>query len=327
MALSFRALLVCAAVAVVASSAPVRAQTYPEKPITLLIPFAPGGGTDVVARALQPLLDRKFGQPIVIENVSGAAGNIAAARAARATPDGYTLIMHNVAFALNNTFYPKLPFDSSKDFLPILFVNQTPLVMIGRKSIPANTLAELVTWMKTNVPKIANPGVGSTGHITAVLFASAAGVKADLIPYRGGGPAQADVTAGHVDLTAATIAPAIEPIKNGLVKGFGVTSKERVKVLPEVPSVVQELGPKAEVIFWNVLLAPAGTPRPIVDKIAAVFSEVLDDPALLTSWGNQGIEAYPREQRNPEAARKMVQQEFARWAEVIRENNIEAPPH
>ncbi|HEY0438956.1 MAG TPA: tripartite tricarboxylate transporter substrate-binding protein [Xanthobacteraceae bacterium] len=301
------------------------AQSYPDRPVTIIIPFAPGGGTDAVARGLGPVLAAKLGQSIVIENVSGGAGNIGAGRVARAAPDGYTLIMHNMALALNMALFRRLPFDAEKDFVPIGFINSTPLVHIGRNAIPAKTLPELVAWMKTNRAKFASPGVGSTGHIAAVLLAKAAGVEFDYVPYRGGGPALQDVIGGHVDLTDVTLQNAIEPIRNGLVKGFAITSDAPVKSLPQVPSIVQELGPGAGILFWNLLLAPAGTPDAIVQKISNALEAAYADKQLIESWEQAGLALYPNDQRTPAGARKMLRQEIERWEKVVRENNIDAP--
>lgn len=300
------------------------AQSYPDRPVTIIIPFAPGGGTDVVARGLGPVLAAKLGQSVVIENVSGGAGNIAAARVARATPDGYTLIMHNMALALNMALFRRLSFDAEKDFVPIGFINSTPLVHVGRNGIPAKTLPELVAWMKTTRARFASPGVGSTGHIAAVLLARGAGVEFDFVPYRGGGPALQDVIGGHVDLTDVTLQNAIEPIRNGLVKGFAITSDAPAKALPQVPSVVRELGAGAGILFWNLLLAPAGTPDAIVEKISKALEAAYGDKQLLESWEQAGLDLYPPEQRTPAAARTLLRQEIERWGKVVRENNIEA---
>lgn len=293
--------------------------------MTIIIPFAPGGGTDIVARAMGPALGAKLGQTIVIENVSGAAGNIAAARVARATPDGYTLIMHNLALALNASLYARLPYETEKDFVPIAMINHTANAYVARTTLPVNTIDELVSWMKSNTARLAHPGVGSTGHIGVTLLARAVGVNADFIPYRGGGPMLQDIIAGHVDLGTVTVGNAVEPVNNGLVKALGVTGPTRARLLPQVPSMVQELSPITEVLFWNILMAPAGTPKPTIDKIHAAFEEVLKDQNLVDGWARMGIDLYPPEQRTPEAARTILRQEIERWGRVIRENKIEAP--
>jgi tripartite-type tricarboxylate transporter receptor subunit TctC len=279
----------------------------------------------VVARAMAPALGLKLGQTVVIENVSGAAGNIAAARVARATPDGYTLIMHNLALALNAGLYARLPYDTEKDFAPIAMINNTANVFVARKTLPVNTVPELVAWMKANTARLAHPGVGSTGHINVALLARAVDVKADFIPYRGGGPLLQDIVAGHVDIGTVTVGNAVEPTRGGLVKSLGSTGPTRAKLMPEVPSLVQELSPILEVVFWNVLMAPANTPKAVIDKIHAAFEETLKDKQLVEGWERIGIDLYPPEQRTPEATRTILRQEIARWGRVIRENKIEAP--
>jgi tripartite-type tricarboxylate transporter receptor subunit TctC len=299
------------------------AQTYPTRPVTIILPFAPGGGTDVVARAMAPALGTKLGQTIVLENVSGAAGNIATTRVARAAPDGYTLIMHNLAFALNPGLYPKLPYDTEKDFVPIAMINFTPNVLVARKDLPVNSISELVGWMKKNTARLAHPGVGSSGHIQVALLAKAIGVEADFIPYRGGGPMLQDVIAGHVDMGTVTLGNAVEPVNGGQVKGLGLTAAVTSKLLPQVPALAKELGPTLDIMFWNILMAPAGTPQPIIDKIYAAFEETVKDPVLVGSWAKMGIDLYPPEQRTPAAARELVHKEVERWGRIIRENKIE----
>jgi tripartite-type tricarboxylate transporter receptor subunit TctC len=311
------------AAALVAAHA-VHAQNYPDRPVTIIIPFAPGGGTDVVARAMAPALGAKLGQTIVIENVSGAAGNIAATRVARATPDGYTLIMHNLALALNAALSPRLQFDPEKDFAPIAMINYNANAFVARKTLPANNIPELVAWMKSNRARLAHPGVGSTGHIQVALLAKAVGVEADFIPYRGGGPMLQDIIAGHVDIGTVTVGNAIEPGKNGLVKVLGTSGPTPEKLLPGVPSMVPNLSPIMEVLFWNVLLAPAGTPKPVIDKINAAFEETIKDKPLVEGWAKIGIDLYPPAERTPNGTRAYLQKEFARWNKIIRENKIEA---
>jgi tripartite-type tricarboxylate transporter receptor subunit TctC len=319
-----RILQVCAITASLLAADAGVAQNYPDRPVTMIIPFAPGGGTDVVARAMAPALGTKLGQTIVIENVSGAAGNIAAARVARAAPDGYTLIMHNLAFALNPGLYTRLPYDTEKDFMPIAMINQTANVYVARTTLPVNNVRELVAWMKTNTARLAHPGVGSTGHIQVALLAKVIGANADYIPYRGGGPMLQDIIAGHVDMGTVTLGNAIEPVNNGLVKGLGLTASAPSKLLPQVPSMVQELGPTLDIVFWNMLLAPAGTPKPVVDKIYAAFEETVKDQNLVNGWAKMGIDLYPPEQRTPDAARSLLRQEVERWGRIIKENKIEA---
>ena len=300
------------------------AQNYPTRPINIIIPFAPGGGTDVVARAMSNAFAAKLGQPVVIENVSGAAGSIASSRVARAKPDGYTLIMQNLAFALNPGLYSNLPYDTEKDFVPIAMINATPLVYVARKDLPPNTVPELVDWMKKNNAKLAHPGVGSSGHSAVAMLAQTIGVTASSIPYRGGGPMLVDIIGGHVDIGTVTLGNAVEPMRSGQVKALGISSPQTSKLLPKVPSLVKELGPNLDISFWNALLAPAGTPKPVVDKIHAAFEATLKDGDLVERWAQQGVDLFPPDQRTPEGTAKFLRDETAVWKKRIEAAGIEA---
>ncbi|MBN8920965.1 MAG: tripartite tricarboxylate transporter substrate binding protein [Rhizobiales bacterium] len=286
----FNSIAAAAAAILLGPVAPAPAQTYPTRPITIIVPFAPGGGTDYAARVLGPIMSQKIGVAVVVENVSGAAGNIAAQRVSRAEADGYTLLMHNIAFALNAGFNPKTAF-FPKDFTPITMINSTPGVLVGRKDLPANSVKELVEYAKKNRLKLGHPGVGSNGHMSVSLMGQAlGGLPADLIPYRGGGPALQDVISGQIDITSVVIANGVEPIASGQVKGVGVLSKKRHHLLPNVPSFFEDLNPISESLFWNVLLAPPKTPRAIVDKINAAYEETIKDPRLLEIWTKSGTD-------------------------------------
>jgi tripartite-type tricarboxylate transporter receptor subunit TctC len=303
-------------------ASPVSAQTYPARPVTIIVPFAAGGPTDTTARQIGVGLGAKLGQTIVVENVSGGASTIGTARAAQAAPDGYTLLLHNLAISANVSLYPKATFNVERDLVPIVFVNNNPLVLVGRKTLPANNLAELTAWMKNNQVRFAYPGTGTTGHLATALFAQALGVKVDFIPYRGAAPAMQDITAGHVDLFFATTQQTAPSINAGTIKAYGVTAKERMPQLPQVLSFVQELGPKLEILFWHALFAPAKTPKPVQEKLNAVMQEVLTDPQLIATWAKTGVGVYPKDQLTQEAAVALLKSEIKRWGEVIRENNI-----
>jgi len=317
----FSALLAASAV-----TAPrvVLAQDYPQRPINLVIPFAPGGGTDVVARTMSNVLGAKLGQPVVVENVSGAAGSIAATRVARAKPDGHTLILHNVAFALNPSLYTNLPYDTEKDFAPIAMVNTTPLVYVGCKDLPANSVADLIAWLKKGNARLAHPGVGSTGNIAVAMLAQTLGVQAASIPYRGGGPMLQDILGGHVDIGAVTVGHAADPIRHGQIKGLGITAAQPVRLLPDVPGLAKEIGPELDVAFWNVLLAPAATPKAVIEKINAAFEAMLQDKELIDRWDKMGIDLYPAEQRTPEGTAAFLRNEAATWKKRMDAAGIEA---
>jgi tripartite-type tricarboxylate transporter receptor subunit TctC len=313
------------AATIVIAVRPAAAQDFPNRAVTVIVPFAPGGATDITARSIAPGLAAKLGQNVVVENVSGGGTVIASGRVARAAPDGNTLLLHNIAISAMPSLYPKLQFDLQKDFVPIGLINNNALIIAGRKTLPPNNLRELIAWMKTNRAKVAHVGPGTSGHLVTVLFAQVLGVDIDYIPYRGAGPALQDLIAGHVDLFFTTPNVLIGPITGGALKGYGITSKERLALLPGVPSLVQELGPKLEIQFWHGLFAPAGTPGPVIGKLNAALRHALDDPKTVQVWAQTGVSAYPDEQRTPAAADAFFRSEIKRWGDVIRENKIEPP--
>jgi tripartite-type tricarboxylate transporter receptor subunit TctC len=316
-----------AAVFAIASLACAHGQSYPTRPVTIIVPYPAGGPTDQVARQVAPTLSKKLGQQFIIESISGGGTNIAGQRVARSAPDGTTLYIHNLQISANVSLYKTLPFDTEKDFQPITMVNSNPLVLVGRKDLPAKTLPELVAWMKQANPpaKMGHPGVGSTGHLATFLLAQALGVKVDHIPYRGAAPMLQDLLGGHIDLFFATPQQVVSQFASGAVKVFGITSKETSPLFPGVPSFVATYGPKLDISFWHILLAPAHTPRPVVDAINAAMQEALSDPEILKIWAVSGMAPFPKEQRTPEGAAAYLKQEIAHWGEVVRDNHIEAP--
>ncbi len=314
-----------AALTLVAGLTTATAQTYPLRPVTIVVPYPAGGATDLVARQLAPKFSAKFGQNFIVENVSGGGTNIAGQRVARATPDGHTLFIHNLQISANVSLYNTLPFDTEKDFQPIGMINNNPLVLTGRKSLPANNLPELAAWMKTTTARMAHPGIGSTGHLATFLLAQALGVEVTHVPYRGAAPALQDILGGHVDLFFATPQQVVGNITVGEIKGFGITAGQPSTLLPQIPSFVQAYGPKLEVLFWHIMLTPAGTPQPIIAALNAALQEVVQDPAILSTWAKTGVSAYPQEQQTPAGATAYLKKEIAHWGQVVRDNKIEAP--
>jgi len=304
------------------------AQDYPSRPVTIIVPYPAGGPTDQVARQVAPKLSAKLGQQFIIESISGGGTNIAGQRVARSAPDGYTLYIHNLQISANVSLYKTLPFDTEKDFQPITMINSNPLVLVGRKDLPAKTLPELVTWMKsTDHPpaKMGHPGVGSTGHLATFLLAQALGVKVDHIPYRGAAPMLQDLLGGHIDLFFATPQQVVGQVASGAIKAFGITSPQTSPQFPGVASFVQSYGPKMDISFWHILLAPAHTPRPVVDKLNSAMQDALNDPETLKVWALSGMAPYPAAQRTPEGAAAYLKKEIAHWGEVVHDNHIEAP--
>jgi tripartite-type tricarboxylate transporter receptor subunit TctC len=314
---------VAAMLGVLAGVVPGLAQPYPSRNVTLIVPYPAGGPTDALARQLAPALAAKLGQNFIVENASGGGTIPATQRVARAAPDGHTLLLHNLQISANVSLYPSLPFDTEKDLAPIMFVNNNPLVLVGRKTLEADTLKQLIDLGKTRTLKMAHPGVGATGHLATSLFAQEAKIKVDHIPYRGAAPALQDITGGHVDLFYATPQSVVQQVAAGQMKAYGITAKQPSPQFPNVPSFVAELGPKLEILYWHALFAPAGTPDAVVEKINATVQEIIADPAVLKSWTDTGVAPYAKEQRSVAAARSLLKSEIARWGQVVKDNNIQ----
>lgn len=306
-------------------AAPLSAQEYPDRTVTIIVPYPAGGPTDQVARVLAQALSEKLKQNFIVENISGGSTTIATGRVAHAAADGYTLLLHNLQISANVALYKNVNYDTEKDLVPIIFINNNPLVLVGRKTLEPNTLTELLDLMKKQTLKAATPGVGATGHLATSLLAQEAKVKVDLIPYRGAAPALQDVTGGHVDLFFATPQSVVQQIKAGQMKAYGITAKEKSPELPTADSFVKAFGPKLEILYWHALFAPAGTPDDVINKLNATLQEIISDPAIVKSWADTGVTPYPNDQRSVAAARALLKSEIARWGQVVRDNNIQGP--
>ena len=302
------------------------AQTYPDRPITLLVPFPPGGATDTIARILQDSMQKTLGQTIVIENVGGAGGMICAARGARAAPDGYTFMIHQVALAAGVSLYPDLKFDVIKDFAPIGLINTAASALAAPANLPPKDFKELLAWMKTpgHTVRIGHPGVGSYGHLAGVLVAQELGVKVTQVPYRGAGPALVDLLSGQVDLELQSTIVSGPLVKSGKLKAYAIIGRKRFAGMPDVPTM-GELGyKKLNIDFWHMLLAPAGTPRPIIDKLNAALRTALADAKVKKSFADGGMDEFGPGEETPEAAAVLLKKEIMLWGDVIRANKIAA---
>jgi tripartite-type tricarboxylate transporter receptor subunit TctC len=310
--------------AVAASGA--AAQTYPNRPVTLVVAFAPGGADDATARILQDPLQKALGQPIVVENVSGAGGMIAAAKVAHADPDGYTILLHQDALAAGMTLYPERTFDAEKDFTPIGLVNTTTNTLAGRPSLPPNNFNELLRWMKEpgQTIRIGHPGVGSFGHLAEVLIFQELGIKVTQVPYRGAGPALVDLLGGQVDLGPISAVVATPLVNSGKLKAYALIGRKDFAGLPQLKTM-GELGyAKADIDFWHMLLAPAATPRPVIEKLNHALRVALTDAKLRQTFSDGGMDLYPQDEESPQAARALLQREVKLWGDVIRANHIAA---
>jgi tripartite-type tricarboxylate transporter receptor subunit TctC len=300
------------------------AQTYPERPITMLVAFPPGGADDAIARIIQDPLQKALGQPIVVENVGGAGGTIAAARASRAEPDGYTILLHQDALAAAMTLYPNRTFDAEKDFVTIGLINTAATTLAGRPDLPPNNFKELLPWTKGQSIKVGHPGVGSFGHLADVLIMQELGLKVTQVPYRGAGPALVDLLGGQVDLSIISAVVAGPLVRTNKMKAYAVVGRKRFAGLPDLPTFAELGYQKLNIDFWHMLLAPAGTPRPIVDKLNSALRAALNDTKVQMTFAEGGMDLYPANEQTPEAAAALLKSEIKLWGDVISANHIAA---
>jgi tripartite-type tricarboxylate transporter receptor subunit TctC len=303
------------------------AQSYPTRPVTVIVPFAAGGPTDVIARIVGDYMSKALGQQIVIENVVGAGGTTGITRGAQSKPDGYTLMMghmgtHGAAPAL----YPQLKYDPTKDFEPIGLASGTPILIVGKKGFPAKDLKEFAAYLKANQSKLneAHAGVGSVSFTTCTMLNAQLGVKPTRVAYRGTGPALNDLVGGQVDYMCDQIVNLVEQIKAGAIKAFAIATPERSPALPDVPTTKEGGIPEFQVSAWNALFAPKGTPKEIVAKLNDVLVKALDDPATRKRLLDLGGVIPDKAERSPQALADFVKREIDRWTPVLKAAGVVA---
>ena len=297
------------------------AQEYPSRPIRFIVPYPPGGGTDVVARILQEALVAELGQPVIIDNRGGAAGNLGTDIAAKAPPDGYTVLFTLSSHTINPKLYDKLPFDVERDFVPISVVALIPQILVAHPLVPANTVRELIALAKANPGKLnyASVGTGSPGHIAGELFKLKTGVDIVHVPYKGGGPAVVDTIGGQVQLLFVSMPAAWQYVKAGKLKAIAVTSAKRSIAAPDVPTVAESGIPDYVVDSWYGALVPAKTSPSVVTRLNAAFAKVLDNPRIKERLLAQGAEAAPS---TPADFDRRIKEELVKWEMVIRAARI-----
>jgi tripartite-type tricarboxylate transporter receptor subunit TctC len=300
-------------------SAAASAQTYPNRAITLLVPFAAGGATDTVARVTAQSMSKLLGQTIVIENALGAGGTIATARAARAEPDGYTLLIHHIGISTAATLYRKLPYDTKTAFAPIGLVTNAPMTIIGRPDLPASTLAELITYIKANGDKMTfgNAGLGAASHLCGMLFMKAVDKQVLAVPYKGNAPVMNDLIAKQIDLTCDQTTNTTGPISSKLVKSYAITTKSRLSSMPDLPTADEAGLQGFEVGAWHGIYAPKGTPDEIVRKLSKTLQEALRDADLVKRFNEINTEPVSQDEATPEALKAKLISEVDRWAPII----------
>jgi tripartite-type tricarboxylate transporter receptor subunit TctC len=303
------------------------ADNWPTRPITLIVPFAAGGGVDLSARIQAQRMGELLGQPIVVENVGAAAGMAGSARVAKADPDGYTMLIGNSGTqAYSQSLYKAPLYNSLTDFTPVGLATESPRILIARKDLPAANLQEFIAYVKANqsTMQFGSAGVGSGTHLPCVLLNTAMGVNVTHVPYRGEAPAQQDLIGGRIDYMCSTIQTGAALAKEGTVKGIAVMSAHRVKIISDLPTTTEQGLPSVEASVWNAFFLPPNTPRPIIDKLNKAMSDALDDPAIRGRLEDLGLEIAPPERRTPEYLRKFLADEVARWGKVVHAAGISA---
>jgi tripartite-type tricarboxylate transporter receptor subunit TctC len=316
---AWRLSVIIIAIALVAGAMPARAQDYPSRPITVIVPFPAGGASDVVARIVTNQMSKILGQSIVIENVGGAGGTIGSARAAAAAPDGYTLLAaamgsHVAAPVLT----PNVRYDPVADFVPIGITAHSPAVILARKDFPAKDLKEFIAVLRQQglAVKQAHGGIGSSSHMACLLFTAEVGAKPTLVAYRGSGPALNDLMGGHVDFMCEQSVSVADQVLAGSVKAYAVSAGERLAMLPNVPTA-KEAGVNYEMSVWAGLFAPKGVPPEVVAKLADALDKALDEPSVRETLARLGGAVPAKAERNPAAFDRLVRSEIARWAPIL----------
>jgi tripartite-type tricarboxylate transporter receptor subunit TctC len=309
------------AAALVLACPAAHAQTYPAKAITLVIPFAAGGSNDIVGRAIGKKLTEAWGQPVVVENRSGAGGLIGSADVAAAAPDGYTLLLISSTFTINPAIRKRMPFDTTKDFTPVALIAHSPLLFVASKDLPVKSAKDLLALARSKPGQItyASAGPGSINQIAAELIALSAGIKLMHVPYRGGAPALNDLIGGHVDVYVSSLPQVLQLAQNGQARALAVTSVKRTALLPDVPTLDEAGISGFDLSSWWGIVAPAGMPADVVNALNSEIGKMLNSPELSTFLSNEGAEA---EAMTPRQFGDLMRLETERWTKVAHEANI-----
>jgi tripartite-type tricarboxylate transporter receptor subunit TctC len=310
--------------ALLGSAGQAAAQSYPVRPVMMIVPLGPGGSTDTVARVVADGMRRTLGQPIIVENVTGAGGSIGVGRVARASPDGYTIGIGQWGTNMaNGAIYP-LQYDLIQDFEPVSLIATQPFMIVARKTMPADNLPELIAWLKANADKATegNSGVGSPSHVAGILFQNTIGARWTMVPYRSAGLSAQDLVAGHIDILLDTPAVSGSMVTSGSIKAYAVTAKTRLATLPDLPTTDEAGLPGFYFSFWHALWAPRGTPRAIVAKLNEAVVNALADPAVRKRLIDLSQDIFPPEQQTPEALLAYHKAEIEKWWPVIRAAGI-----
>ncbi|WP_439572880.1 tripartite tricarboxylate transporter substrate-binding protein [Phreatobacter sp.] len=316
-----------AATALAAGIAPATAQTFPARPVVMIIPFAAGGPTDVVGRIVAEAMSKNLGQTVVIENVAGAGGTTGSTRLTGAQPDGHTIMIgHTGTNAASVALYPNLRYNPLTDFAPIGLVNTNAILLVAKKDLPASNLSEFAAWLKANERSAnnAHAGIGSVSHTTCLLLHAIIGVKPQSVPYRGTGPAMNDLVGGQVDYMCDQVVNVAPQVRAGTIKAFAVAQANRNGALPDVPTTTEAGLPNYQVVVWNAMLAPKGTPAPIVARLNEALRAALADANVRTRLADLGADLPAENLATPDGLRAFMEAEIAKWTPVIRAAGVTA---
>jgi tripartite-type tricarboxylate transporter receptor subunit TctC len=320
----FKKLLLAAAALACALSA--MAQDYPSRNVTMIVPYAAGGPTDTVARVLAQAMSKSLGHTVVVENRPSAGGILGPQVVKNAKPDGYTILIHHIGMATIPTLYRNPGFNPLTDFEYVGLVNEVPMTIIAKPTLPPNNLKEFLAYIKANKEKItyANAGIGAASHLCGMLFMNAIQTDVLTVPYKGTGPAMNDLLGGQVDFMCDQTTGTTGQIKGGKVKVYGLTSKQRLPSLPDVPTLDEQGLKGAEVGIWHGLYAPKGTPKPVVDKLVSCLQASLKDPAVQAKFAELGAVSFAADKQNPQALQQHLKSEIDKWAPIIKKAGVYA---
>ena len=295
------------------------AQSFPSRPITVVVPFSAGGPTDTVTRLVSEVMSKDLGQQVVVENVGGAGGTLGAARVAKAAPDGYTLLLHHIGMSTSATLYRKLPYDTLNGFEYIGLVTDVPMTIVGSPNFEPKDLKGLIEHVKANKDKVtyANAGIGAASHLCGMLFQSAIGAQVTTVPYKGTGPAMTDLLGGQVDFMCDQTTNTTNQIKAGKIKAYATTTAKRLAALPDVPTAEEAGLAGFQVGIWHGLYAPKGTPKEVVDRLVTALNKALSDENVKARFGELGTEPSSEADATPAALKAKLESEIARWKTVI----------
>jgi tripartite-type tricarboxylate transporter receptor subunit TctC len=321
-----KATLAVALIAILSGAIAAQADNYPSHPITMLVGFPPGGPTDTLARILGEAMQRTLGQTVVIETVSGASGTIATGRVAHASPDGYTIELGNWSGHVGSPAIYALDFDVMKNLQPISLLASSPLWILGKKALPPNTAAELISWLKARkeATTFGTVGTGSAAQLCALYFAQKTGANFQYVPYRGAAPAMQDLIGGQIDLSCLEASATLPNVEAGRYKAFAVLSEQRWPKSPNTPTMIESGVPGLSITFWHGLWAPAGTPNDVVDRLDGAVKTALADPSLRQRLETLGQVIFPADQQNPAALAAYNQAEIDKWWPIIKAARIKA---